>query len=98
MVPMRKLLWWLLAATRGGLNRARILSLLHERPYNTNQLSKALKLDYKTIKHHLRVLEKNNLIVSAGERYGKMYFLSEIMEENYDLFEEILDKIEDDLK
>jgi len=91
---MKRLLWWLIAATRGGVNRARIIQMLHERPYNTNQLAEALNLDYKTVQHHLRVLEKNKIIVSSGERYGKMYFLSDAMEENYGLFEYILDRMQ----
>ncbi|MFB2623030.1 MULTISPECIES: winged helix-turn-helix domain-containing protein [Methanothermobacter] len=91
---MKRLLWWLIAATRGGVNRARIIRMLHERPYNTNQLAEALELDYKTVQHHLSVLEKNKIIVSSGERYGKMYFLSDAMEENYDLFEDILDRMQ----
>ena len=90
---MKKLLWWLLAGTRGGHNRARIIRMLHKRPYNTNQLSEALKLDYKTVQHHIKVLEKNSIIVGAGDRYGRMYFLSDIIEENYHLFEEIWNKI-----
>jgi DNA-binding transcriptional ArsR family regulator len=56
-------------------------------------LATSLKLDYRTIRHHLEVLKKNKLIVSAGEGYGTTYFLSPVMEENYALFEEILKKI-----
>jgi DNA-binding transcriptional ArsR family regulator len=50
-------------------------------------------MDYRTIRHHLKVLEKNRIITSAGDRYGTTYFLSPAMEENYALFEEILKKI-----
>jgi DNA-binding transcriptional ArsR family regulator len=67
--------------------------VLKETPQNANQLATSLKLDYRTIRHHLEVLEKNKLIVSAGEGYGTTYFLSPVMEENYALFEEILKKI-----
>ena len=81
---MKKLLWWLIAGTRGGPNRARIINLLYERPYNANQLSEELKLDYKTVKHHLNVLKKNQIINTPTEdSYGKMYFLSNFMENNY---------------
>ena len=46
-------------------------------------------MDYRTIRHHLKVLEKNKIITSAGDGYGTTYFLSPVMEENYVLFEEI---------
>ena len=91
--PLKYLLGWLIAGTRGGLTRAKIIMALKEAPQNANQLATSLKLDYRTIRLHLEVLEKNKLIVSAGEGYGTTYFLSPVMEENYALFEEILKKI-----
>ena len=93
MRPLKYLLGWLIAGTRGGLTRARIIIALKETPQNANQLATRLKLDYRTIRHHLEVLEKNKIIVSAGEGYGTTYFLSPFMEEIYALFEEILKKI-----
>jgi len=91
--PLKYLLGWLIAGTRGGLTRAKIIIALKETPQNANQLATRLKLDYRTIRHHLEVLEKNRIIASAGDRYGTTYFLSPAMEENYALFEEILKKI-----
>lgn len=90
---MKRALWWLIAGTRGGVNRARMINALKDRPYNANQLSAVLKLDYKTIRHHLKVLSENNVVTSSGSGYGAMYFLSQTMEENYALFEEIWEKI-----
>jgi DNA-binding transcriptional ArsR family regulator len=93
---MKRLLWWLLAGSKGGTNRAKIIKLLHERPYNANQLAEKLKLDYKTIRHHLKVLEDNNVITSSGsgeKKYGAMYFLSTSMDMNYEVFEEIWEQI-----
>jgi len=55
---MEDLLWWLIAGTRGGINRARIIKELHSWPYNANQLAQNLDLDYKTITHHMKVLKK----------------------------------------
>ncbi len=91
--PLKYLLGWLIAGTRGGPTRARIIETLKETPQNANQLSNLLGMDYRTIRHHLGVLEKNKIIISAGEGYGTTYFLSQVMEENYVLFEEILKKI-----
>ncbi len=70
-----------------------ILRLLRERPYNANQLTRELGVDYKTVRHHLRVLQKNRVIIARGERYGRLYFLSPQMEENIGILEEIWSKI-----
>ena len=80
---MKKLLWWLLAGSRGGANRAGMIRALKERPYNAHQLSEALGLDYKTVRHHLKVLRDNNVVTTAGKGYGEMYFLSPMMEQHY---------------
>lgn len=91
--PLKYLLGWLIAGTRGGVTRAQIISTLRETPQNANQLANFLKLDYRTIRHHLDVLKKNKLITSAGGEYGTTYFLSPQLEDNYLLFEEIRNKI-----
>jgi len=91
--PLKYLLGWLIAGTRGGVTRAHVIKALKETPQNANQLASLLEKDYRTIRHHLKVLEKNRIITSAGDRYGTTYFLSPEMEENYVLFEEILNKI-----
>jgi DNA-binding transcriptional ArsR family regulator len=84
----------LIAGTRGGVTRAKIINLLIERPYNANQLSEELNMDYKTIRHHLDVLNKNGVITMEGEKYGTMYFLSKSAEANIDTFREIWEKID----
>ena len=86
----RHLLHWLIAGSRGGVNRAKIIRILNDEPMNANQLTGILEVDYRTVRHHLDVLEKNGVITPMGERYGMMYFLSPEMEENYPVFEEIL--------
>jgi DNA-binding transcriptional ArsR family regulator len=90
---MKYILGWLIAGTRGGPTRAKIIEILKETPQNANQLAHALGMDYRTIRHHLEVLEKNKMITSAGEGYGTTYFLSQALEENYAQFEEIMKKI-----
>lgn len=90
----KRLLWYLIASTRGGVNRAKIINFLSESPSNANQLSNQLKLDYKTIVHHLDVLKKNSLIVTDNEEsYGATYFISPIIEKNYSAFQEIMVRI-----
>jgi DNA-binding transcriptional ArsR family regulator len=91
--PLKYLLGWLIAGTRGGATRAKIIKALKETPQNANQLANQLGMDYRTIRHHLKVLEKNRLITSVGEGYGTTYFLSSALEENYVLFEEIVKRM-----
>lgn len=95
-MPMKKILWWLIAGTKGGINRARIIQELNKRPYNAHQLAENLELDYKTVRHHIKVLEDNNVVTASGEKYGTMYFLSSQMEENYELFKQIWHEIGED--
>ena len=88
--PLKYLLGWLIAGTRGGPTRARIIATLKENPQNANQLATLLGMDYRTIRHHLNVLQKNKIITSVGGGYGMTYFLSQTLEENYVVFEEIV--------
>jgi len=90
---LKYLLGWLIAGTRGGPTRAKMILALKKMPQNANQLATLLKMDYKTIRHHLEVLEKNRIVTSVGDRYGETYFLSQTMEDNFVLFEEIMNKI-----
>jgi DNA-binding transcriptional ArsR family regulator len=90
---LRYLLGWLIAGTRGGPTRAKIIEILKETPQNANQLANQLGMDYRTIRHHLKVLEKNRMVTTAGEGYGTTYFLSPPLEENYGVFEEIVNRI-----
>ncbi|MCE5214566.1 MAG: winged helix-turn-helix domain-containing protein [Methanobacterium sp.] len=92
MKYFEKLLWWLITGQRGGLNRARIIKKLHDRPYNAHQLSVLLNLDYRTIRHHIKILVENKVISGSGDSYGKIYFLSDEMENNYEIFQGIWDK------
>jgi DNA-binding transcriptional ArsR family regulator len=94
----RHLLQWLISGTRGGVNRGRIILELRQEPKNANQLGNSLGVDYRTVRHHIDVLEKNGLITSMGERYGKMYFLSVELEMNWGVFEEIWNEIGKRLK
>jgi predicted transcriptional regulator len=93
MNAMKRLLWWLLAGSVGGVNRGRLLEELFQTPRNANELSKMLFLDYKTIRHHLDVLEKNHLIISTDTGYGKIYFPSDLLESNKTLFQDIWSQI-----
>jgi len=92
--PQTKMLFWVLfAGSRGSVNRIRIISILKNRPLNKNQMSNELHLDYKTIKHHIKNLENNNLVSKIGIGYSETYFISEFLESNMNLFDEIGTKL-----
>lgn len=90
----KRLLWFVFAGSKGGLNRIRLISTIRKTPLNTNQLAKELGLDYKAIQHHLNVLDKNNLITKVGDKYGATFFISTFLEVNIETFDEIVTKLE----
>ena len=92
---MEKALWYLLAGTRGGKNRARLVRAIDERPRNANQLSEALGLEYNTIRYHLEKLKEHDVVETGGEDYGELYFLTDRFERHREEFETITDRMED---
>lgn len=93
----RRLLLYVFTGTRGGYTRLKIISLLSNRPFNTNQLACEMNLDYKAIKHHLRVLEKNNLVTKVGEKYGSIFHLSNYLEANILALDDVATRLEQKL-
>ena len=91
--PQTKGLFWFLFVGRGGHNRVRIITQLRNKPSNKNQLSQDLGLDYKGIEHHIKTLEKNNLLTKIGTKYGVTYFVSQLFEEGEAVFDEIVTKL-----
>jgi DNA-binding transcriptional ArsR family regulator len=90
----KRVLWYLISSTTGGVNRAKILEMLSSKPANPHQIAKELNLDYKTVLHHLKVLTNNGLVITDKKgSYGAAYFLTPLMENNYQSFIEILSKI-----
>jgi DNA-binding transcriptional ArsR family regulator len=91
---MEKALWYLLAGTRGGTNRARIVRALSERPRNANQLAERLDVDYNTVRHHLDMLKDHDVIEPGGGDYGKLYFLTDRFEHHREEFERIIEQVD----
>ena len=79
----------------GRYTRLRIICAITEEPLNTLELSKRLGLDYKTIQHSIKVLEKNNLITRVGDGYGDMFFPSELISENLPTLYKVVRRVED---
>ena len=78
----------------GRYTRLRIICSITEDPMNTSEISKKLDLDYKTIKHNIDVLEKNNLIIRKGEGYGDEFFPSELISSNLPTLYTVIRRVE----
>lgn len=91
---MEGVLWYVLASSRGGPTRVRILRALDDRPQNANQLATELDMDYTTIRHHLDVLMKNNVVRRSGDDYAAVYLFTEQVESNWETVEEILETVD----
>ncbi|WP_316504180.1 winged helix-turn-helix domain-containing protein [Nitrosopumilus sp.] len=89
----KMILWSIIAGTRGGANRVKILNLIKDTPSNANKIATVLNLDHKTVIHHVKILSKNNLVVKAEKAYAAEFELSQIMKENQIALEEIMQKI-----
>src|ERR1700730_11970525 len=89
----KRLLWFLLGGSRGGENRARIISALRSRPRNINQLARFMAIDYRSVQHHITVLTKNSLIIGSGQRYGAVFTIHPWLEHNIAAFDEICTKM-----
>ncbi|WP_297593732.1 winged helix-turn-helix domain-containing protein [Nitrosopumilus sp.] len=87
------ILWSIIAGTRGGINRAKILNLIKDTPMNANKIATVLNLDHKTVVHHVKILSKNELVVKAEKEYGAEFHLTQIMKDNQSALEEIMQKI-----
>jgi DNA-binding transcriptional ArsR family regulator len=87
---VNQLLWHLLAGTRGGTNRLRILDELLREPANAQQLADRLCVDYRTVRHHLDILIDNGLLAKReGGAYGARLFASSVLMANRGALEEI---------
>lgn len=91
--PFRRTLVRLLARSRGGRNRFRILKLLRETgPLNANQIAGMLSLHYTTVQHHLKKLLRDDVIAASprGDSYGAVFLLTYQMERHARFLEEVL--------
>jgi len=91
---VKSLLWHLIGGTKGGETRARIINELRDRPFNPNQLSENLDLDYKTVRHHLRVLVENDVVEKSGEEYGAIYLPTRQARDHWETIEEIIERLD----
>lgn len=76
------------------MTRIKIVREIVNQPVNANQIAEKLRLDYKTIQHHLKVLMQNGMIIAEGY-YGANYFVTP--EFDNEAFNEIMGKVGMDL-
>lgn len=86
----------ILIGETGGKTRMRILDAILIMPRNANQLSKQLKLDYKTITYHLNIICKHKY--ATKETFGKItfYYPSDKLIKKLDEYNEIKGRIKID--
>ena len=76
---------YVFVGSRGGQNRVRIVEMLKGEPSNPNRISEKLNLDYKTVQHHIKMLEQNSVVVASSKgAYGAVYFLTPYFEKHFD--------------
>lgn len=90
----KRLFQFLFLGSRGGSSRIKIIKVVIDSPLNTNQISKEVGLDFKAVQHHLKVLLKNNIVNTMGDKYNVVYFPSPLLDENMNAFNEIISKLE----
>ena len=85
----------LIICRKGGRTTMDIIDKILVMPYNTNQLSKILKVDYNTISHHTKIMEEYEFITKNRIRreyyihptdklinsLEEYYYIKEIMDE-----------------
>ena len=88
-----KELFTILISETGGQTRIRIIDALLNMPSNANQLSKQLKLDYKTITYHLDIICNHKY--ATRETFGKItfYYPSDKLIKRLDEYNQIKGKI-----
>jgi hypothetical protein len=59
----RRLLGRLFVATRGVEMRLKIVELIRNEPSNINRISNTPAVNYRTVEHHIGMLERNHLII-----------------------------------
>ena len=83
----RGILWYVFVGSRGGETRMCIVDSLMEKAKNPRELALELKMDYSTITHSIRVLEKNRIVFTEKKEYGAKYQIApefQILLEEYD--------------
>ena len=66
----------LLIGRKGGRTTIMIIDKLLLKPYNANELSKLLNLDYKTITHHIKIIHDHKYVEKEELENCNLYYPS----------------------
>ena len=77
---------------KGYKTTIKVIELLLSRPFNNNQIANTLGVDYNTVRYHLDLLVKNNLLMKDGDQYGTLYYPTIGLKENLDTFKKLKDQ------
>lgn len=86
---LKKELINLILGRKGGKTTIRIIDKLLIQPYNINQLSKELNLNYNTIKYHIGLILKSEFVVPGEAKYGCLYYPADKLKKNLKEYEQI---------
>jgi predicted MarR family transcription regulator len=85
-------LWYVFVGSRGGDTRICIVESILAKPKNPRQIALELDVDYSTVTHSLRVLEKNRIVYTGKRKYGAPYMATPEFEAMRAEFERIREK------
>jgi predicted transcriptional regulator len=90
---IERTLWYVFFGSRAGRTRIRIIDKLKEGPANIHQLSTSLGLHYRGVKLNMKMMEKNDLVNNDSRKYGTSYYISDYLQRNIKIYEEIKSKL-----
>ena len=96
VIVSEKIKSWLYPVIFGNIGcntRIRIIKLLYKKALSINHIAKELEMSYKGIQYQIKNLEKANILRHVGNTYGVLYYLTDKMEENYSIFENLVDTV-----
>ncbi len=79
----------LILGRKGGRTTVKIIDEILRHPYNASQLSKELDLDYKTVKYHIYLVLKSEVVVENEMQYGTLFYPSQKLINNLSEYEQI---------
>lgn len=76
-----------IAGTRGGPVRLDVLKIIAKEKMNISQISIKMGMDYKTIQHHMRVLDKSGFVKKEMSKNESIYSVSDLIRSNNEIME-----------